>query len=475
MTSLLSLIPGHTSRRKTAKPEGHATTGRAFGTDLTHKVPSANQLLGDSKKPAAVKRSVVQCQASEEPSQRFERRDIKPEHGSFATAAGPSEPSMMPRQSQSTSLARPSVAAIPRSAAPLPVAVVDDDEDNNEIAELPAKRASIITHSTRQQEPIRRDPFFAARHSSSASSSKAVDDDDAENAPPRRAAAQPTWRDIDAADVDAPQFATEYVQDIYEYLREREISTRVNARYMNSQPELTEAMRKLLVSWMFDVCEEFQLLSETTFLSVRLVDQYLQTRRVARDRLQLLGVAAMLLASKYEEIYHPPVEDFLFVSANSYDRPQLVQMELQILQALNFDLGFPTSLQFLRRFSKAANSDAKLHTCCKYFLELCLPVYGMVAFTPSKIAAAAVFVTRTISKRTPVWDSTLQHYTGYSSSDLTDCVKLLVHTLKEEAAAESLCTASTKYAAKELYQVSTSVLDYFRRRSAASSAEARQR
>ena len=273
------------------------------------------------------------------------------------------------------------------------------------------------------------------------------------------------YEDIDAEDMESPQFVAEYADDIYAYYREREVRRPVNPKYMLSQLDINESMRKLLVNWMVEVSIEFQLMSETLFLSVSLLDQFLQLRKVPRDRLQLLGMASMLLASKYEEIWHPPVEDFIYISAGTYERDDVIKMELYMLQTLQFDIGFPTSLHFLRRFSKAARSDPRLHTCCKYFIELALPQYSMVAFRPSVVAASAVYLGRKLAGKKPLWNETLQHYTTFTEDQLIPCVKSLVCILRKEAVLmdDKSKPVTAKYSSKSFYQVSTTVLDYYRR------------
>ena len=75
---------------------------------------------------------------------------------------------------------------------------------------------------------------------------------------------------------------------------------------------------------------------------------------MSRSKLQLVGVSAMLLASKYEETYAPEVGDFVYVTDNAYTKGQIKRMEQLIFKTINFDLSQPLSLQFLRRNSKAA-------------------------------------------------------------------------------------------------------------------------
>ena len=67
-----------------------------------------------------------------------------------------------------------------------------------------------------------------------------------------------------------------------------------------------------------------------------------------KSRLQLVGVAAMFLVCKIEEVYAPAVSDFVYITDNAYTEAEIRQMELQIIRALDFDLCQPISLNFLR-------------------------------------------------------------------------------------------------------------------------------
>ena len=111
----------------------------------------------------------------------------------------------------------------------------------------------------------------------------------------------------------------------------------------------------------------------------------------------------MLIASKYEEIYSPEVNDFLWISAKTYTREQVLDLETEILMALNWNLAQPTALYFLRRFSKAARSDMTVHTLCKYLIELSLLEYQMLQYLPSLVAATSVFLARKMTGCKPAW------------------------------------------------------------------------
>jgi len=193
-------------------------------------------------------------------------------------------------------------------------------------------------------------------------------------------------------------------------------------------------------------------LSETLFLCVNIIDRFLQHKAVVRQKLQLLGITAMLIASKYEEIYTPEVQDFVYIAASAYTREEILKMEKLVLITLHFELNVPTPLNFLRRFSKAARSDSKIHTLSKYLVELSLLDYKMLNYLPSTIASAAVYIARVMMKQSPVWTVTLEHYTQYSVEDIVCCVKDLNAILKRQPTTPYKAT-TLKYQSSKLMSV----------------------
>ena len=115
-------------------------------------------------------------------------------------------------------------------------------------------------------------------------------------------------------------------------------------------------MRGILVDWIIEVHLRFKLLPETLFLTINLIDRYLQKTQIMRTRLQLVAVAALLIASKYEEIYVPEIRDFVFISDNAYTREEILEMERSILISLQFSITIPSSYRFLERFLKIAKA-----------------------------------------------------------------------------------------------------------------------
>jgi len=262
------------------------------------------------------------------------------------------------------------------------------------------------------------------------------------------------WEDIDTQDYDDPQALAEYVNDIYDHLFEKEQTDRLSSQFLSIQSEITDKMRAILVDWLIEVHRMFKLMPETLFLAVNIIDRYLSTRIVSRDKLQLVGITSMLIASKYEEIYAPCCGDFVYISDGAYTKDQILIMEQQMLNALQFNLLHPSPLHFLRRFSKAAGSDYTTHTLCKYILELMLLDIKFVKFTPSQIAAGAVYIARIMNLKvtTNIWTSTLDHYTRCSEPEVLSVAREMNEFMKNSAKS-SLKAAKKKYSSQKYGQV----------------------
>ncbi|XP_010061707.2 cyclin-A3-4 isoform X3 [Eucalyptus grandis] len=160
-----------------------------------------------------------------------------------------------------------------------------------------------------------------------------------------------------------------YGSDIFRYLRNREMEPkrRPLPDYMEKvQNDVSPNMRGILVDWLVGVAEEYQLVSDTLYLSISYIDRFLSSNALSRQKLQLLGVSAMLISSKYEEIAPPHVEDFCYMTDNSYTKEEVVQMEDDILKALDYELGNPTIRTFLRRFSTVAQEGHKTSSLRRY-------------------------------------------------------------------------------------------------------------
>lgn len=121
---------------------------------------------------------------------------------------------------------------------------------------------------------------------------------------------------------------------------------------MRFQSDLDAKMRSILIDWLIDVHMRFKLKSETLFLTVYIIDKFLSTQAISRKELQLVGVTAMWMASKYEEIYANEVKDYAYMTDFTYSIQQIIDLESQILVKIDFDLMTSSALNFLQIYWK---------------------------------------------------------------------------------------------------------------------------
>nr|CAD1830625.1 unnamed protein product [Ananas comosus var. bracteatus] len=227
-----------------------------------------------------------------------------------------------------------------------------------------------------------------------------------------------TVPDIDSFDSKNPLAVVDYVEDIYNFYRKDENSGCVSPNYMANQFDINEKMRAILIDWLIEartinVHYKFELMDETLFLTVNIIDRFLARQNVVRKKLQLVGVTAMLLACKYEEVTVPVVEDLILISG-----PRIHAKRRE------FDCQH-TAVQ------DVTQSDKKLELLSFFIVELCLVEYDMLKFRPSLLAAAAVYTAQCAIKGYKHWDRSCEMHTRYSEDQLLECSKIMVEFHKK--------------------------------------------
>ncbi|CAN7025559.1 hypothetical protein Bca4012_041780 [Brassica carinata] len=250
--------------------------------------------------------------------------------------------------------------------------------------------------------------------------------------------------DIDLSDAKNSLAAVEYVQDLYSFYRTMERCSCVPADYMMQQMDLNEKMRAILIDWLIEVHDKFDLMKETLFLTVNLIDRFLSKKAVMRKKLQLVGLVALLLACKYEEVSVPVVEDLVLISDKAYTRNDVLDMEKTMLSTLQFNVSLPTQYPFLKRFLKAAQADKKCEMLASFLIELALVEYEMLRFQPSLLAATAVYTAQCTVDGYRQWSSTCEFHSHYSEDQLMECCRKMV-SLHQRAATGKLTGVYRKY------------------------------
>ena len=164
---------------------------------------------------------------------------------------------------------------------------------------------------------------------------------------------------------------------------------------------------------------------------------------VSKAELQLVGITALLVAAKYEEIYPPSPSELAFIAADTYTNQQIRQTEIDILRALDFQLGRPNPLTFLRRYSSLLGTTTLVHNLAKYFIEASYLTLDCRSLLPSQCAVGALSLAAKVMTRgnmASIWSQTMENYTWYSHQRATVFTE---QVLKNVLSYYSLCNRAS--------------------------------
>lgn len=226
----------------------------------------------------------------------------------------------------------------------------------------------------------------------------------------------------------------DYAVDIFRYMRNRESDSTLRPRqgYMRKQSQLNAAMRCILVDWLVDVALEYSMGEDTLHLAVSLIDRFLSVFDIPKEKLQLVGTTAMMIAAKFEEIYPPDLSEFVYVTDDTYTKKQVMRMERIMLDSLEFQITTPTPLTFATKYLKMCRADQRTKNMAMYLCDLSLLELDMLKWLPSNIAAAAVCLANMVNNNEP-WPLDLERWSGCTVKDIFKCLKDLLTILQKSS------------------------------------------
>jgi cyclin B len=221
---------------------------------------------------------------------------------------------------------------------------------------------------------------------------------------------------------------------------------------MDLQKDINAKMRAILIDWLVEVHMKYRLREETLYLTVTLIDRYLTRMPVLRKQLQLVGVVAMLIAAKFEEIKPPGVGDYVYITDNAYTKKDILDMECQMLASLNFKIVIPTVTHFMEPLQRMNGCDDAHKEFVSYLCELALLEIRMIKYTPSHLVSAAMLLSNELTGRSAPWPPLLQESTQHEEKDLRPCVQEL-QGLLDQAPAHWLQAVTKKYQSSQRHSV----------------------
>ena len=200
---------------------------------------------------------------------------------------------------------------------------------------------------------------------------------------------------FDTSKIKNNQIPKEYINVIYYNLLKEEkigINPMPDYTYMTRQTEINDKMRSILIDWLIDVHFKFGFTDETLFMTISIIDRYLSICKISRTNFQLLGIAALMIACKHEEIDLPKIKDFIYITDNAYTKSELIKMEEQVLYKLNFAFMYPSPIKFFEYLSLHLNFSKKCHMMGKYLMESFLLDVKNIKYKPSIISCACAYI-----------------------------------------------------------------------------------
>ncbi|KAL2271057.1 hypothetical protein VTJ83DRAFT_428 [Remersonia thermophila] len=248
----------------------------------------------------------------------------------------------------------------------------------------------------------------------------------------------------------------EYLEDIMQHLRHMEDETLPDANLIDMQREIQWFMRPYLIDFLIEAHSAFSLLPETLFLTVNLLDRYCSKRVVYKQHYQLVGCAALLIAAKYGDKKDrvPQINELNNMCCGLYDAGMFTQMEMHVLNTLDWNIGHPT-VDFFTKLAAAEERDSvEVEHMASYICEIALYHRDFVSTKPSVMARASLALARAILGKPEVNDG---------EWDQNDNVTLL--TLSQHLHQPSV-TLARKYSSPYYSRVSTKLADFLAQQAA---------
>ena len=249
----------------------------------------------------------------------------------------------------------------------------------------------------------------------------------------------------------------EYFDEIYTnlLLEEKKYYKKIEKDYMKNQNDINHKMRAILVDWLIEVHFRFHFKRKTLFQTIQIIDLYLSKKVVQKIKLQLLGIASLLISCKENEIFYPQPEEYVNITNNAYTKKELLNMEMNILKTLNFEILLPTSEEFYNIISKAFNFNRIQHNLGEYFIDSALVDYEVLKYKPSAIALACSYIVMKfygISGYKDLYSPRMILDDDFPQKTIKECAKNLCFLVKN-LSKSTLRAAKDKYSLEEFGNV----------------------
>ncbi|KAJ6657543.1 hypothetical protein lerEdw1_002256 [Lerista edwardsae] len=188
------------------------------------------------------------------------------------------------------------------------------------------------------------------------------------------------------------------------------------------QKGMNETMRYILIDWLVEVATMKDFSSLCLHMTVGCVDRYLKMRPVPRARLQLLGIACMVICTRFISKEILTIREAVWLTDNTYKYEDLVRMMGEIISALEGKIRIPTIVDYKEVLLNIIPLERRTAHLYSFICELSLLSTGLCIYSPARLSAAALLLAKVLHKQAHPWISQLSENTGFSLEGLMPCV-----------------------------------------------------
>lgn len=213
-----------------------------------------------------------------------------------------------------------------------------------------------------------------------------------------------------------------YSKKVFEYF------TYLDKPYVYTSTTISWNSRSLIVDWIIGIHHKLELSQETLFLTVNVIDRFLMARDIPSSKLHLVGITALLISCKFEEVVCPTLDNLIILADNRMSEDDIKKAEKYMLHTLNYDILFSCPLNFLRRCSKSNNYERKSRNIAKYLLELTTLYESLNKYSASIKATTSMYLARKITSQDQC-KNLFSLYSEHSQEDIKDCFNSFIDIL----------------------------------------------
>ena len=255
----------------------------------------------------------------------------------------------------------------------------------------------------------------------------------------------------------------DYGDDIFRYLMKNEKLNMCDYSdkdlyKLQDKKYFNEKNRSILYQWLIKNNTKWKLKDDTVFMAMNIMDRYISKFKSKNSEFQLIAISSYFIASKYEDIYPPYLDELSQICNYSYSTDEIIKKEYEILVGLNFDILYNSSYKYLTFLHSICDKDnLKLLYLAQFILELSLDNIDILEYSQSKRALSALLIAKKILQIKKSWND-LRLFYDYDENEIKKVQKKMIVLLNKVIKSKTKNSIYEKFESSKYKSVS-SLLD----------------